>query len=151
LRQSNFDPEYTSLSIVESEYDTPVMEDRGSFTEAAVDSFEGWEYPEPEDKPEVEASSSLLDASRSTKGTARDDSNASQLSTAHRKEPESLADRVRRVQRAQLLGGISPEGTSLPDLPESSGVTHSPKFCGGAEPQEEVTLRPLTLRQRRWG
>lgn len=149
LRQSNFDSEYTSLPIVESEYDTPVMEDRGSFTEATIDTFEGWEYPEPEEKPGIGVSSSLLDASRSTKGTARDDSNASQLS-ANRKEPESLADRVRRVQRAQLLGALSPEGTSLPDFPESSSLTHSPKFCGGAEPPEEVTLRPLSLRQRRW-
>lgn len=144
LRQSNFDSEYTSLPIVESDYDTPVMEDRGSFTEATIDAFEGWEYPEPEEKPAIRASSSLLDASRSTKGTARDDSNASQLS-ANRKEPESLADRVRRVQRAQLLGGLSP---SLPDPPESSSITHSPKFCGGAEPLEEVTLRPLAFRQR---
>lgn len=154
LRESNFDPECTGLPIEESEYDTPVMEDRGSFTEACESRYEGWEFPEPEEKPVPDRcieTSSLLDASRSTKSTTRDDSNLGLETSEVRKEPETLADRVRRIQREQLSGGSPASPTSqLPATESMSGDTHSPRFCGSPDPSEEITMRQLPVQQYRY-
>ena len=50
LQQSNFDPEYTSLPLVEEECDTPVAVGRGGLEESGKDYFKGFEYPEEEEE-----------------------------------------------------------------------------------------------------
>ena len=143
LRKSNFDPEYTVLSVTEPDYDTPVMEGRNSFAEAVEDPFPEFEFPQA-DTPLglTDLSSSLSDASRSTKATSKHNSELcdSSVSRVGAESPakESLADRVMRMQKDSISRGLSPQRgpTQLLEVVASEEASHSPKFCGAPVPQK---------------
>ena len=157
LHQSNFDREYTSLPLDFPEYETPVLEFRGSFTQMTEDPFLEFIYPKEEftvsDVSVVSTGkkggephmSSVSWASQSTKGTVKQllDSEsfrrhdtlyipvAQEPHHGHHNSQEFLADRVLMLQRSQAKRYQSPLHVEpvAPCDDVLSTEYRSPKFC----------------------
>jgi len=176
LRQSNFDQEYTSLQLDFPDYETPVLEFRGSFTQLTEDPFADFVYPKEEPsvseasvvsvsrKGESQLSGSW--ASQSTKATVKRDlldsesfrrhdtvyiPEASESHHGHHNSQEFLADRVLMLQRSQAKRYQSP--LHVEPQPACDDVLNidyrSPKFCSPPAKVHGPAFTAVKVEQKR--